>query len=142
MENSTEREIINGLISYEENNSSGAGSDAFDDACRKSVENRLQQVNAELERYTVRADTLDYTIAIASGIIAGVIDSVFTGEFSLEKAHEWGSEKTEQFVLKVANERKLRKAKEANRPKNQTYILMLIRQSNISQKERLIATVI
>jgi Zn-dependent protease with chaperone function len=66
------------------------------------LEIALSKVNQELERYTSHADKADYAFAIASGLCAGIVDSVFVGEFSLENAHEWGSEKTESFVVKIA----------------------------------------
>lgn len=50
-----------------------------------------------------KADKTDYLIAIASGAIAGLIDSFFVGKFSLEHANEWGSDKTDEFVKKVAS---------------------------------------
>ena len=68
----------------------------------KELDDALACVNKELERYTFDGDKADYSIAIASGIIAGMIDSLFVGEFSLEYANEWGNEKAEKFVLKVA----------------------------------------
>jgi hypothetical protein len=71
---------------------------------KKAIDEKLLLVNTELDRYTNHADKADYAAAVASGIIAGLLDSFFVGEFSLEKAHEWGSEKTEQFVLKVAKQ--------------------------------------
>ena len=40
----------------------------------------LDKVNRELDRYTSHADKADYAVAVASGILAGVIDSVFVGE--------------------------------------------------------------
>ena len=62
----------------------------------------LSQVNQKLERYTNYADKLDYALAVASGIIAGVIDSVFIGECSLEYANQWGNEQIEKFVVQIA----------------------------------------
>lgn len=73
------------------------------------VEERLQQVqqkidelNVDIERLTNTADGMDYMVAVASGVLAGIIDIVFVGEFSLEKANEWGKEKTNNFVVKIA----------------------------------------
>lgn len=40
----------------------------------------LSKVNAELERYTSKADTGDYALAVFSGIMAGAIDALFIGE--------------------------------------------------------------
>lgn len=50
-----------------------------------------------------KADRTDYLLAITSGAIAGLIDSFFVGKFSLEHANEWGSDKTDEFVKKVAS---------------------------------------
>lgn len=48
------------------------------------------------------ADKLDCTIAVSSGIIAGLDDSFFVGKFSLERANEWGSSKANDFVISAA----------------------------------------
>ena len=66
------------------------------------LEDALLKVNQELDRYTNHADKEDYAFAVASGLCAGAVDAFFVGEFSLEKAHEWGSAKTEKFVIKIA----------------------------------------
>ena len=68
----------------------------------EAIEKRLQQLNTELERYTNHADRLDYAVAVACGILSGILDAFYVGEFSLKEAHQWGSEKTEAFVTKVA----------------------------------------
>lgn len=67
-----------------------------------TLNNALRRVNSELERYTSRADKADYAFAVVSGILAGLVDSLFVGEFSLEYADQWGNKQAEQFVLKVA----------------------------------------
>lgn len=63
---------------------------------------RLNQLNSEINKLTNNADGLDYTIAVGSGILAGMIDSFWVGDFSLERGRNWGSEKVNEFVLKVA----------------------------------------
>lgn len=62
----------------------------------------LQEVNAKLERYTSKADYTDYALAVSSGILAGLIDSLFVGEFVLDDANSWGNEKANRFVFSVA----------------------------------------
>ena len=42
----------------------------------------VEELNTEIDRLTNHADGLDYTIAVASGIIAGAIDIFYLGEFS------------------------------------------------------------
>lgn len=49
-----------------------------------------------------KADKLDCEIAVASGVITGLVDSFFVGKFSLERASEWGSKKTNEFVIAMA----------------------------------------
>ena len=46
-------------------------------------ESKLQEYNKQLKKFTNQADALDYTVAIGSGILAGIIDSFFVGDFSL-----------------------------------------------------------
>ena len=62
----------------------------------------LARVNQELEHYTNHADKADYAFAVASGVLAGLVDSLFVREFSLEYANQWGNQQAEKLVLKVA----------------------------------------
>lgn len=48
------------------------------------------------------ADKLDCTLAVACGIVAGLVDSFFVGKFSLERANEWGTSKVNDFVVSMA----------------------------------------
>lgn len=66
---------------------------------------RVRALDSEIDRLTNHADGLDYMVAVASGIIAGVIDSVWVGEFSIDRANSWGDEKVNHFVVKVAQSR-------------------------------------
>lgn len=63
---------------------------------------RVNELNADIDRLTNHADGIDYTVAVASGIIAGLIDSVWVGEFSIDRANEWGGDKVDNFVVKIA----------------------------------------
>ena len=62
----------------------------------------LARVNQELERYTNHADKADYALAVASGVLSGLVDSLFVGEFSLNYANQWGNQQAENLVLNVA----------------------------------------
>lgn len=66
------------------------------------VSQRVDELNSEIDNLTNHADGIDYTVAVASGIIAGIIDSVWVGEFSIDRANEWGNEKVDNFVVKIA----------------------------------------
>lgn len=48
------------------------------------------------------ADKVDYIVAVSSGVIAGLIDAFFTGELSFDRASDWGADKVERIVKKVA----------------------------------------
>ena len=62
----------------------------------------LDKLNSKIDKLTNHADGIDYMVAVASGVLAGIIDIVFVGDFSLEKANEWGNEKANNFVVKIA----------------------------------------
>ena len=48
------------------------------------------------------ADKLDYIVAVSSGVLSGLIDVFYMGELSLDHASEWGRDKIEKVVMKVA----------------------------------------
>ncbi len=66
------------------------------------IDAALAQVNQQLERYTFDGDKTDYAVAIASGVLAGIVDGIFVGELSLEVANQWGNDQVEKIVLNVA----------------------------------------
>ena len=60
------------------------------------VNNKVAELNSEIDRLTNHADGLDYTIAVASGILTGLIDSFFVGELGLfNNASDEAKEKLE-----------------------------------------------
>lgn len=66
------------------------------------ISSRVEELNSEMDSLTNHVDGIDYTVAAASGIIAGIIDSVWVEEFSIDRANEWGNEKVDKFVVKIA----------------------------------------
>lgn len=67
-------------------------------------EQAYSETLAEIERLTSHADGVDYTIAVASGLLSGILDS-FLGtdaSFSIARANEWGDETVKNFVIEVA----------------------------------------
>lgn len=50
-------------------------------------------------------DRADCIVAAGCGVLTGLLDSFWVGEFSLLKANEWGSEKINSFVMTVARKR-------------------------------------
>lgn len=47
-------------------------------------------------------DRTDYVVAAGCGVLTGLLDSFWVGEFSLVNANEWGREKINSFVMTVA----------------------------------------
>lgn len=69
--------------------------------CQRNID----KYNEEIERLTNQADWLDYTVAVASGVITGLIDVFIVGQLDLEACNKWGSDKVNNFVKKVAGEK-------------------------------------
>lgn len=63
---------------------------------------RIDELNQEIELLTNHADGLDCAVSVASGLLCGLIDSFFVGEFSFDAGTKWGQEVTEDFVKKVS----------------------------------------
>ena len=57
--------------------------------CLDANKKTIDEINANIDRLTNHADGLDYIIAVGSGVLAGIVDSLWVGEFSLERGKEW-----------------------------------------------------
>ena len=67
-----------------------------------AFEQAYGEAQDEIERLTSSGDRFDYAVAACSGIIAGLIDILFVGELSIDRANEWGNQKVEDFVISNA----------------------------------------
>ena len=63
---------------------------------------KLEDLNKDINLLTNNADGLDYVVAVISGILAGLIDSLWVGEFKFERGKAWSNHTINDFVLKVA----------------------------------------
>lgn len=72
------------------------------DARLMEIDAELCSLSGEIANLTNQATKLDYTVAVASGVIAGLIDIFFVGKFDLQAGHEWSTEKVNSFVEHVA----------------------------------------
>ena len=75
---------------------------SYIDNCLTENQKIINDLNSEIDRLTNKADGIDYTIAVASGIISSLIDSFFVGDFSLDRGTQWGKEKVDAFVKSIA----------------------------------------
>lgn len=62
----------------------------------------LNDAYADIERLTSQADGYDYAIAISSGIIAGLIDSFFVGEWNFKNAKKQSNIAINKKILDFA----------------------------------------
>lgn len=87
----------------------GGDTRTFSETSRlSSIDSELKQVCNDLDQYTNHANKADYAMAIASGIMAGIIDAVYVGETSISSDSIGLSHKqVNQFIQKYADERGL-----------------------------------
>ena len=62
----------------------------------------IYDLDGQIDLLSSQADTLDYLISVASGILCGMLDILWVGEFSLDRGREIESDKVEAFVKKAA----------------------------------------
>lgn len=64
----------------------------------------IESANAEIDRLTNHADGIDYIVAVACGVLTGMIDAFFIGEFDFVSSKESIDKKFEEIVQKKAKE--------------------------------------
>ena len=62
----------------------------------------IYDLDSQIELLSSQADTLDYLVAVASGVLCGMLDVLWVGEFNLERGREIAGDKVESFVKKAA----------------------------------------
>lgn len=72
------------------------------DAQSEDLNSKIDSLNTEIERLTNHADGFDYAIAVGTGILCGLIDSFFVGEFNFERGKAKSHKQVNQFIQKFA----------------------------------------
>ena len=62
----------------------------------------IYDLNSQIDLLSSQADTLDYLVSIGSGVLCGLLDVVWVGDFSLERGRAIASKKIDGFVTKTA----------------------------------------
>ena len=65
----------------------------------EKLNTEISKLDKGIDIYTNDADKLDNTIAVASGLLCGLIDSFFVGTFSFEEGMNITNEKMEQKMM-------------------------------------------
>ncbi len=62
----------------------------------------IYDLDSHIDLLSSRADKLDYLVAIGSGVLCGLLDILWVGNFSLERGRNIASDEIENFVIKTA----------------------------------------
>ncbi|WP_024861708.1 hypothetical protein [Ruminococcus flavefaciens] len=66
-------------------------------------EKAIYDLDAEIDLLSSHADLLDYIVAASSGVICGMLDILWVGDFNLASGRNIADEKISGFVTKTAN---------------------------------------
>lgn len=100
-----EEQIMNEMIFYNQKKDINFSCSVIDPSRaipNKTTALETENFHIEFDKDVSETDKWDYIISCASGVIASAIHILWVGEFSLTDAKSWGTEKTNDFVLKVA----------------------------------------
>lgn len=67
------------------------------DAMSAELNAKIDFINKDIDRLTNHADGLDYMVAVGTGVLCGLIDSFFVGEFDVEHFKENKEKVTKKF---------------------------------------------
>ncbi len=67
--------------------------------------NRIQALNFDIEKLTNTADGLDYMIAVASGVLTGIIDIFYVGEIDFATEKVKIDEQVNKFIMNYAKKK-------------------------------------
>lgn len=71
----------------------------------QAAQGRIDALDQEIDRLTNHADATDNMVAVGSGLLAGLIDIFWVGEFSLDRGEAWSSDTVKNFVMKTAKQK-------------------------------------
>lgn len=67
------------------------------------IEGSIFELNKQIDMLSSHADQWDYFVAVSSGIICGMLDIFWVGEFNLARGRQYAQNEVEGFVKKSAN---------------------------------------
>lgn len=72
------------------------------DSKLSDIQSRLDELNKDIDFLTNQADFLDYTVAVGSGVLAGIIDIFWVGRFNFEEGKAFSNRQVNEFVMETA----------------------------------------
>lgn len=70
--------------------------------CLAKNQEIIDQLDSEIDRLTNKADGFDYTVAVVSGVLTGMIDAFFVSEFDFESLKADAHKHVNHFIEKYA----------------------------------------
>ena len=67
------------------------------------IEGSIYDLNKQIDMLSPHADNLDYYVAVASGIVCGMMDVLWGGDFDLARGRNFSSEQAEELVKKISH---------------------------------------
>lgn len=67
-----------------------------------SIDQIIYDLNSKIELLSNQADSLDYLVSAASGMLCGMLDILWVGQFDLARGRNIASEQVDDFVRKTA----------------------------------------
>lgn len=74
----------------------------------------IYDLNSQIDLLSSKADNLDYIVAIASGILCGMLDMLWVGDFDFATVRDISAEKMDMFVRKTAERLEGKEFKDVN----------------------------
>lgn len=68
----------------------------------QATQDRVDALNQEIDRFTNHADHIDNLVAVGSGLLSGLIDVLWVGEFDFTRGKAWSNHTVNDFVMKAA----------------------------------------
>ena len=75
---------------------------SIETVARSDLDAVIYDLDQQIELLSSQADKWDYLVAVASGILCGMLDILWVGDFSLENGRAFASDKVDGFVEKTA----------------------------------------
>lgn len=72
------------------------------DSLQKELEEKISNLNTDIDKLTNHADGIDYAVAVTSGLITGIIDVVVVGKWDFEKAKAKSNKEINEKVMEFA----------------------------------------
>lgn len=68
----------------------------------EDVQAQVDTLNLDIDRLTNHSDRVDNLIAVGSGLLTGLIDALWVGEFDFKRGKAWSNQTVNEFVMKTA----------------------------------------